>query len=85
MGPGPSNRAACSVCRQNWRDVSRGECHECHVITYKYFTVTLLPRFTAFYSGQHSGRKLNWLYHMSKGELVTNCFKNKYTLQVNRC
>ena len=25
---------------------------------------------------------MNWLYHMSKGELVTNCFKNKYTLQV---
>ena len=43
-----------------------------------------MPRFTAFYSGQHSGRKLNWLYHMSKGELVTNCFKNKYTLQVKR-
>ena len=41
-------------------------------------------RFTAFYGGQHSGRKLNWLYHMSKGELVTNCFKNKYTLQVLR-
>ena len=41
-------------------------------------------RFTAFYGGQHSGRKLNWLFHMSKGELVTNCFKNKYTLQVRR-
>merc|ERR1712038_743843 len=27
-------------------------------------------RFTGFYGGQHSGRKLNWLYHMSKGELV---------------
>ena len=39
-------------------------------------------RFTAFYDGQHSGRKLNWLYKMSKGDLVTNCFKNKYTLQV---
>ena len=36
-------------------------------------------RFTAFYGGQHSGRKMNWLYHMSKGELMTNCFKNKYT------
>ncbi len=35
-------------------------------------------RFTAFYGGQHSGRKLNWLYHMSKGELTTNCFKNRY-------
>merc|ERR1712001_362174 len=42
-----------------------------------------VTRFTAFYSGQHSGRKLNWLYHMSKGELVTNCFKNKYTLQAS--
>ena len=42
----------------------------------------VLHRFTAFYGGQHSGRKMNWLYHMSKGELVTNCFKNKYTLQV---
>merc|ERR1712107_300619 len=42
-----------------------------------------VSRFTAFYSGQHSGRKLNWLYHISKGELVTNCFKNKYTLQAS--
>ena len=41
-------------------------------------------RFTTFYSGQHSGRKLNWLYQMSKGEIVTNCFKNRYTLQVRR-
>merc|ERR1711992_488437 len=40
-------------------------------------------RFTGFYGGQHSGRKLNWLYHMSKGELTTNCFKNKYTLQAS--
>ena len=40
-------------------------------------------RFTTFYSSQHSGRKLNWLYHMSKGEIVTNCFKNRYTLQVS--
>merc|ERR1719431_1822284 len=40
-------------------------------------------RFTAFYGGPHSGRKLNWLFHMSKGELVTNCFKNKYTLQAS--
>jgi cullin 1 len=40
-------------------------------------------RFTTFYSSQHSGRKLNWLFHMSKGELVTNCFKNRYTLQAS--
>lgn len=40
-------------------------------------------RFTAFYGSRHSGRKLNWLYQMSKGEIVTNCFKNRYTLQVS--
>ncbi|XP_014235584.1 cullin-1 [Trichogramma pretiosum] len=40
-------------------------------------------RFTMFYSSQHSGRKLNWLYNMSKGELHTNCFKNRYTLQAS--
>ncbi|XP_065332352.1 cullin-1 isoform X1 [Cloeon dipterum] len=37
-------------------------------------------RFTNFYSAQHSGRKLSWLYNMSKGELVTNCFKNRFVL-----
>jgi len=42
-----------------------------------------LQRFTTFYSAQHSGRKLHWLYHLSKGELVTNCFKNKYSLQAS--
>jgi cullin 1 len=36
-----------------------------------------------FYSTQHNGRKLNWLYHLSKGELVTHCFKNRYTLQAS--
>ncbi|XP_044737847.1 cullin-1 isoform X2 [Chrysoperla carnea] len=40
-------------------------------------------RFGTFYSSQHSGRKLNWLYNMSKGELLTNCFKNRYTLQAS--
>ncbi|XP_064086820.1 cullin-1-like isoform X4 [Macrobrachium nipponense] len=35
-----------------------------------------VSRFTTFYSSQHSGRKLNWLFHLSKGEIVTNCFKN---------
>lgn len=42
-----------------------------------------VQRFTTFYSSQHSGRKLHWLYHMSKGELVTNCFIKRYTLQVS--
>ena len=40
-------------------------------------------RFTDFYSSQHSGRKLSWLYSMSKGEIVTNCYKNRYTLQAS--
>ena len=37
--------------------------------------------FTEFYQKQHSGRKLTWLYNYSKGELITLCFKNRYTLQ----
>ncbi|CAK8671716.1 unnamed protein product [Clavelina lepadiformis] len=40
-------------------------------------------RFTAFYAQQHTGRKLSWLYQMSKGEIVTNCFKNRYTFQAS--
>ncbi|XP_055385640.1 cullin-1 [Condylostylus longicornis] len=42
-----------------------------------------VQRFTTFYGALHSGRKLNWLYNMCKGELVTNCFKNRYTLQAS--
>merc|ERR1719427_1205023 len=42
-----------------------------------------IQRFSTFYSAQHSGRKLHWLFHLSKGELVTNCFKNKYSLQAS--
>ena len=42
-----------------------------------------VQRFTTFYSTQHSGRKLNWLYQNSKGEIITNCFKNIYTLQAS--
>lgn len=42
-----------------------------------------LQRFTDFYRSQHSGRKLNWLYNMSKGEIHYNCLKNRYTLQAS--
>ncbi|XP_037944794.1 cullin homolog 1-like [Teleopsis dalmanni] len=42
-----------------------------------------VKHFNEFYATRHSGRKLNWLYHMCKGELVTNCFRNKYTLQAS--
>ncbi|XP_053593225.1 cullin-1-like [Microplitis demolitor] len=40
-------------------------------------------RFTGFYTSQHTGRKLNWLYNLSKGEIQTNCFKNRYTFQAS--
>ena len=40
-------------------------------------------RFSDYYSSQHNGRKLSWLYSLSKGEIVTNCFKNRYTLQAS--
>jgi len=39
--------------------------------------------FTSFYKSKHSGRKLNWLYDKSEGELVTSGFKNRYTLQAS--
>ena len=39
-------------------------------------------RFADFYRSQHSGRKLICLAQLSKGELVTNCFVERYTLQV---
>jgi len=37
-------------------------------------------RFNGFYAKEHTGRKLNWLLHMSKGELTTNCFKQHYNI-----
>ncbi|XP_062545423.1 cullin-1 isoform X1 [Armigeres subalbatus] len=40
-------------------------------------------RFNNFYAKQHSGRKLNWLYNMCRGELITNCFRMRYTLQAS--
>lgn len=42
-----------------------------------------VQRFNSFYAKLHSGRKLNWLYNMCKGEMHTNCFKSRYILQVN--
>lgn len=42
-----------------------------------------VQRFTSFYSTQHSGRKLNWLYNMCRGELLTYCFKQRFTLQAS--
>ncbi|KAH8372219.1 hypothetical protein KR093_010601 [Drosophila rubida] len=43
-----------------------------------------VQQFTIFYSARHSGRKLNWLYHKCKGELIMNVNRsNVYTLQVS--
>ncbi|XP_031639327.1 cullin-1-like [Contarinia nasturtii] len=39
--------------------------------------------FNIFYVDLHSGRKLHWLYNISKGEIVSNCFRNRYTLQAS--
>jgi cullin 1 len=40
-------------------------------------------RFTDFYSSQHNGRKLSWLWSLSKGEIVTYFTKNRYTFQAS--
>ncbi|KAK0553485.1 ubiquitin ligase (cullin) of SCF [Tilletia horrida] len=40
-------------------------------------------RFEGFYANQHSGRKLQWLWHMSRNEIRTTGFNQKYVLQVS--
>jgi len=40
-------------------------------------------KFNEFYNTKHSGRKLSWLYNRSKGDIVTNCFKNRYIFQAS--
>ncbi|DAA30697.1 cullin-1-like [Bos taurus] len=67
-----------------------------HVLSYGWWPfeescTVLLPselepcyrRFTAFYASCYSDRKLSWAYQLSEGELVTNYFKNNYTLRVS--
>ncbi|XP_061271394.1 cullin-1-like [Bos javanicus] len=67
-----------------------------HVLSYGWWPfeescTVLLPselepcyrRFTAFYASCYSDRKLSWAYQLSEGELVTNYFKNNYTLHVS--
>jgi len=41
-----------------------------------------MQRLTTFYNDKFTGRKLRWLHHLSKGELVAN-FSKKYTLQAS--
>ncbi|KAG2180824.1 hypothetical protein INT43_008403, partial [Umbelopsis isabellina] len=48
--------------------------------------VKTYDRFQKFYQSKHSGRKLNWLFQLSRAELKANCFKASkagYTLQVS--
>jgi|ERR1700731_3313321 cullin 1 len=48
--------------------------------------VKTYDRFQKFYQSKHSGRKLNWLFQLSKAELKASCFKASktgYTLQVS--
>ncbi len=40
-------------------------------------------KFQNFYIHKHSGRKLHWLFHVSKGEIVTKYLEKTYTLQVS--
>jgi len=39
--------------------------------------------FTSFYGNLHCGRVVNWLYHMCRTEIVSNCFKQRYTFQAS--
>lgn len=41
-------------------------------------------RFTAFYHSQHSGRKLTWLFSLSKCELIMNGIKKRYHIKVSK-
>lgn len=49
--------------------------------------VKTFKRFEMFYNGKHSGRKLTWLWHLSKGEIKANYIKSpqklNYTFQVS--
>lgn len=42
-----------------------------------------VSNYSTFYIRNHQGRKLTWLYNLSKGELTSNCFKNKYTFMAS--
>ncbi|CAN0267966.1 unnamed protein product, partial [Discosporangium mesarthrocarpum] len=36
--------------------------------------------FLDFYNEAHSGRKLEWLYHLGHGEMVAHCFDKVYRI-----
>lgn len=39
--------------------------------------------FLKFYQEHHTGRKLTWCYHLSRGEIMTNYTKTRYIFQVS--
>lgn len=43
----------------------------------------VIDRFTAFYHSQHSGRKLTWLYNLSRCEVIMHGIKHRYTMKVS--
>lgn len=42
-----------------------------------------VSRFTAFYQQKHNGRKLQWLWQNSKGDIISNFCKTTYTFQAS--
>jgi cullin 1 len=44
---------------------------------------TSVNNFKKFYAELHSGRRISILNHLSRGEVVANCFKNRYCLQAS--
>lgn len=42
----------------------------------------VVDRFITFYHSQHSGRKLMWLYNLSKAEVIMNSIKQRYCIKV---
>ena len=40
-------------------------------------------RFSAFYDGKHSGRKLQWCWHLGKADLKTNYLSQKLIMSVS--
>jgi len=41
-----------------------------------------IPAFQDFYNSRHSGRKLSWLYHLSRGDLKMTYLPKRYELQL---
>lgn len=42
-----------------------------------------IPTFQEFYNSRHSGRKLTWLYHFSRGDVKLTYLPKRYELQLS--